>query len=123
MAAQPRGGRARPVILVMYTVCLRNHAAALGGYAVDGCGEFTPTGEDGTPREFLCAACNCHRNFHQRIEMEIPPPPPRRRAPRVARRANLAAASPPPPPTPPQPVVELIYPPPSPPLTDTGSES
>ncbi|KAL2460514.1 Zinc-finger homeodomain protein 3 [Abeliophyllum distichum] len=84
MAAQPRGGRGRPVILVMYTVCLRNHAAALGGYAVDGCGEFTPTGEDGTPREFLCAACNCHRNFHQRIDMEIPqPPPPRRRAPRV----------------------------------------
>ncbi|CAI9770127.1 unnamed protein product [Fraxinus pennsylvanica] len=104
MAAQPRGsrGRGRPVILVMYAACMRNHAIPLGSYAVDGCGEFLPTGVDGTPEAVLCAACNCHRNFHQRVEMEIPPPPPRRRAPRAARRANLAADFPPPPTTPPQ---------------------
>ncbi|CAI9765317.1 unnamed protein product [Fraxinus pennsylvanica] len=122
MAAQPRGGRGRgrgrPVILAIYTVCMRNHAAPLGGYAVDGCGEFTPTGSAGTPEELMCAACNCHRNFHQRVLMEIPPPPPRR-APRAARRANPAADLPPPP----QSAVEMNYPLPSPPLSESNSDS
>lgn len=43
-----------------YRECLRNHAASLGSYATDGCGEFTPDG-------LTCAACGCHRNFHRKI--------------------------------------------------------
>ncbi|XP_058078163.1 zinc-finger homeodomain protein 1-like [Magnolia sinica] len=43
-----------------YRECLRNHAASLGSYATDGCGEFTSDG-------LQCAACGCHRNFHRKI--------------------------------------------------------
>ncbi|CAA3030457.1 Hypothetical predicted protein [Olea europaea subsp. europaea] len=128
MAAQPRVGRGRgrgrgrgiPVVLVVYTACMRNHAATLGGYALDGCGEFIPTGSAGTPGELLCAACNCHRNFHQRLVMEIPPPPPppRRRAARAALRANPAADLPPP-----EPAVEMNYQLPSPASSESSSES
>jgi ZF-HD class homeobox domain-containing protein len=49
-----------------YRECLRNHAASIGSHVVDGCGEFMPSGEEGTPQSFLCAACNCHRNFHRK---------------------------------------------------------
>jgi ZF-HD class homeobox domain-containing protein len=49
-----------------YRECLRNHAASMGSHVVDGCGEFMPSGEEGTPQSFLCAACNCHRNFHRK---------------------------------------------------------
>ncbi|GAB4846827.1 hypothetical protein Ancab_025834 [Ancistrocladus abbreviatus] len=65
---------------VHYRECQRNHAAHLGGHVVDGCGEFMPGGEEGTPEFFKCAACDCHRNFHRK-EMDsgavtAPPPPP-----------------------------------------------
>lgn len=49
-----------------YRECLKNHAANLGGHATDGCGEFMPSGEDGTLEALRCAACDCHRNFHRR---------------------------------------------------------
>eukprot|EP00249_Psilotum_nudum_P036584 c8095_g1_i1 orf=170-964(-) len=51
---------------VRYKECLKNHAANLGGYATDGCGEFMPNGADGTLEALKCAACYCHRNFHRR---------------------------------------------------------
>ncbi|KAF2283144.1 hypothetical protein GH714_043474 [Hevea brasiliensis] len=34
--------------VVRYKECLKNHAAAIGGNATDGCGEFMPSGEQGT---------------------------------------------------------------------------
>lgn len=52
---------------IRYAECNRNHAINSGGYAVDGCCEFMPGGEEG----LKCAACDCHRNFHrQEIEGE-----------------------------------------------------
>ncbi|KAF2302308.1 hypothetical protein GH714_034052 [Hevea brasiliensis] len=51
---------------VRYRECLRNHAANMGGIVVDGCGEFMPSGEEGTPEALKCAACECHRNFHRK---------------------------------------------------------
>ncbi|CAA0828423.1 Mini zinc finger protein 2 [Striga hermonthica] len=56
---------------VRYGECQKNHAAGVGGYAVDGCREFMPCGEDGTAGALTCAACGCHRNFHRRrVEAE-----------------------------------------------------
>ncbi|WCJ30591.1 Zinc-finger homeodomain protein 4 [Euphorbia peplus] len=52
--------------VVRYKECLKNHAAALGGSATDGCGEFMPSGEQGTLESLKCIACNCHRNFHKK---------------------------------------------------------
>lgn len=52
--------------LVRYRECLKNHAASTGGHVLDGCGEFMPGGEDGTPEALKCAACECHRNFHRK---------------------------------------------------------
>ncbi|KAI3673413.1 hypothetical protein L6452_39532 [Arctium lappa] len=49
-----------------YGECQKNHAANIGGYAVDGCREFMAAGEEGTTGELTCAACGCHRNFHRR---------------------------------------------------------
>lgn len=49
-----------------YRECLKNHAVSIGGHVVDGCGEFMPSGEEGTPEFFRCAACRCHRNFHRK---------------------------------------------------------
>ncbi|KAK1588969.1 hypothetical protein Q3G72_029112 [Acer saccharum] len=48
-----------------YRECLRNHAASLGSYATDGCGEFTLDGT--SPATLQCTACRCHRNFHRKI--------------------------------------------------------
>lgn len=48
-----------------YRECLRNHAASLGSYATDGCGEFTL--DDSSPTSLNCAACGCHRNFHRKL--------------------------------------------------------
>ncbi|PSS36483.1 Zinc-finger homeodomain protein [Actinidia chinensis var. chinensis] len=59
---------------ITYKECLKNHAANMGGHVVDGCGEFMPGGEDGTPEALRCAACDCHRNFHRR-EVEGEPHP------------------------------------------------
>lgn len=51
---------------IRYGECLKNHAASMGGHAVDGCGEFMPSEGQGTPGALKCAACNCHRNFHKK---------------------------------------------------------
>ncbi|KAF8716110.1 hypothetical protein HU200_026382 [Digitaria exilis] len=94
---------APPEAAVRYHECLRNHAAALGGHVVDGCGEFMPgagTGDDA----LKCAACGCHRSFHRKDDGH--------------RRHQLllpAPAPPPPPPVTPTPSrVPLLLPPPHP---------
>ncbi|KAL1196172.1 Mini zinc finger protein 2 [Cardamine amara subsp. amara] len=58
---------------VRYGECQKNHAAPVGGYAVDGCREFMASrGEEGTVAALTCAACGCHRSFHRReIETEV----------------------------------------------------
>ncbi|KAL1539545.1 hypothetical protein AAHA92_24012 [Salvia divinorum] len=70
------GGSKRP----SYRECLKNHAANVGGNVTDGCGEFMPSGDDGTLEALKCAACSCHRNFHRRESMvhplQLPPPLP-----------------------------------------------
>ncbi|KAL6655587.1 hypothetical protein ACP70R_006413 [Stipagrostis hirtigluma subsp. patula] len=73
----------------MYRECLKNHAASLGGHAVDGCGEFMPSpgANPADPTSLRCAACGCHRNFHRRAVEGSPPPP--------ARPAQLALPAPP----------------------------
>ncbi|GMN51437.1 hypothetical protein TIFTF001_020590 [Ficus carica] len=56
-------------VQVVYRECLRNHAASIGSYATDGCGEFTLSGGGGgdTAADLHCAACGCHRNFHRKL--------------------------------------------------------
>ncbi|RWR77324.1 ZF-HD homeobox protein family [Cinnamomum micranthum f. kanehirae] len=49
----------------VYRECLRNHAASLGSYATDGCGEFIS--DDSSGGGLQCAACGCHRNFHRKV--------------------------------------------------------
>jgi ZF-HD class homeobox domain-containing protein len=70
---------------VRYRECQKNHAVSFGGHAVDGCCEFIAAGEENTLEAVICAACNCHRNFHRKeIDGETvsscqrpqPPPPP-----------------------------------------------
>ncbi|CAA2934353.1 zinc-finger homeodomain 3-like [Olea europaea subsp. europaea] len=56
--------------IVKYMECLKNHAAAIGGKATDGCGEFLPGGEESSLEALICAACDCHRNFHKKILIE-----------------------------------------------------
>ncbi|XP_043723266.1 zinc-finger homeodomain protein 11-like [Telopea speciosissima] len=53
---------------VIYKECQKNHAASLGGHALDGCGEFmpSPSATLTDPTSLRCAACGCHRNFHRR---------------------------------------------------------
>ncbi|XP_021746683.1 zinc-finger homeodomain protein 8-like [Chenopodium quinoa] len=53
---------------VSYKECLKNHAASIGGHALDGCCEFMPgpTANAVDPTSLTCAACGCHRNFHRR---------------------------------------------------------
>ncbi|CAL9224209.1 unnamed protein product [Arabidopsis halleri] len=55
-------------LLFTYKECLKNHAASLGGHALDGCGEFmpSPSSISSDPTSLKCAACGCHRNFHRR---------------------------------------------------------
>ncbi|KAI4346412.1 hypothetical protein L6164_007309 [Bauhinia variegata] len=56
---------------VRYGECQKNHAANVGGYAVDGCREFIASGEEGNAA-LTCAACGCHRNFHKReVDAEV----------------------------------------------------
>ncbi|XP_047175648.1 zinc-finger homeodomain protein 11-like [Vigna umbellata] len=61
-----------PSMVVTYKECLKNHAASLGGHALDGCGEFMPSSSTNPtdPRSLKCAACGCHRNFHRRDPQE-----------------------------------------------------
>ncbi|KAK7274831.1 hypothetical protein RIF29_15930 [Crotalaria pallida] len=70
-----------------YKECLKNHAASIGGHALDGCGEFMPSSssDPSEPRSLTCAACGCHRNFHRRdntpnhsLTFHHSSPPPRR---------------------------------------------
>uniref|UniRef100_A0A1J3JG58 Zinc-finger homeodomain protein 9 n=1 Tax=Noccaea caerulescens TaxID=107243 RepID=A0A1J3JG58_NOCCA len=69
-------------IAVTYKECLKNHAAAIGGHALDGCGEFMPSPSflPSDPTSLKCAACGCHRNFHRRdpddssLTSAVPPP-------------------------------------------------
>lgn len=70
---------------VKYRECQKNHAVSFGGHAVDGCCEFIAAGEEGTLEAVICAACNCHRNFHRKeidgetvssCQRSQPPPPP-----------------------------------------------
>uniref|UniRef100_A0A453HGU9 ZF-HD dimerization-type domain-containing protein n=1 Tax=Aegilops tauschii subsp. strangulata TaxID=200361 RepID=A0A453HGU9_AEGTS len=63
-AAAIAGGAGGPA--VKYRECLKNHAAAIGGNATDGCGEFMPSGEEGSLEALKCSACGCHRNFHRK---------------------------------------------------------
>ncbi|KAK1263967.1 ZF-HD homeobox protein [Acorus gramineus] len=51
-----------------YGECLRNHAASLGSYATDGCGEFIPDDDNNNTSLLHCAACSCHRNFHRKVD-------------------------------------------------------
>ncbi|CAL9187433.1 unnamed protein product, partial [Musa hybrid cultivar] len=53
-------------VAVRYRECLKNHAASIGGNATDGCGEFMPSGEEGSLEALKCSACGCHRNFHRK---------------------------------------------------------
>ncbi|KAK4438344.1 Zinc-finger homeodomain protein 3 [Sesamum alatum] len=57
-------------VLVIYRECLHNHAATTTpmAYIVDGCGLFEASGPSG----MVCAVCSCHRNFHRRLEVDIP---------------------------------------------------
>ncbi|KAJ8749854.1 hypothetical protein K2173_013769 [Erythroxylum novogranatense] len=66
---------AQPIV-ISYKECLKNHAASLGGHALDGCGEFmpSPTATHTDPTSLTCAACGCHRNFHRREPEDSPPP-------------------------------------------------
>ncbi|XP_010425683.1 PREDICTED: zinc-finger homeodomain protein 9-like [Camelina sativa] len=66
-------------VTVTYKECLKNHAAAIGGHALDGCGEFMPSlsSTPSDPTSLKCAACGCHRNFHRRDPDDssaLPPP-------------------------------------------------
>ncbi|MCO5587230.1 hypothetical protein L7F22_041177 [Adiantum nelumboides] len=56
----------RKKLVVKYRECLKNHAANIGRHALDGCGEFMPSGEEGSLEALKCGACGCHRNFHRR---------------------------------------------------------
>ncbi|KAM7508009.1 hypothetical protein LguiA_018462 [Lonicera macranthoides] len=57
---------------VRYGECQKNHAAGIGGYAVDGCREFMASGEEETDGALTCAACGCHRSFHRRqVQAEV----------------------------------------------------
>ncbi|KAG2579016.1 zinc-finger homeodomain protein 10-like [Panicum virgatum] len=108
-AAAAPGKKTRPAVAAwgageawvawVYRECLKNHAASLGGHALDGCGEFMPSPEadPADPGSLRCAACGCHRNFHRRVHeappspplLALPPPPPQpSAAPHVARDAR-----------------------------------
>ncbi|KAL9682026.1 hypothetical protein QQ045_013819 [Rhodiola kirilowii] len=50
--------------VIRYKECLRNHAASVGGYAIDGCSEFMAGAA--TLEVFICSVSNCHRNFHRK---------------------------------------------------------
>ncbi|KAL2497923.1 Zinc-finger homeodomain protein 6 [Abeliophyllum distichum] len=63
---QPQAQESGTSTGIKYRECLKNHAAKLGGHVVDGCGDFMPSGEEGTPEFLRCAACDCHRNFHRK---------------------------------------------------------
>ncbi|KAL1308823.1 zinc-finger homeodomain protein 2 isoform X2 [Arachis hypogaea] len=65
-AASGFGRKGAAASSVRYRECQKNHAVSFGGHAVDGCCEFMAAGEDGSLEAVICAACNCHRNFHRK---------------------------------------------------------
>ncbi|GER30054.1 homeobox protein 31 [Striga asiatica] len=76
------GGGSKPRPAASYRECLKNHAAGIGRNVTDGCGEFMPSGDNGTLEALKCAACGCHRNFHRKDSSaaaaageHLPPPP------------------------------------------------
>jgi|UniRef100_A0A2N9G633 ZF-HD class homeobox domain-containing protein len=86
-------------LVVTYKECQKNHAAALGGHALDGCGEFMPSPSATTadPTSLKCAACGCHRNFHRRDPED---PIPTSTATHVIEYQSHHRHQPPPPPLP-----------------------
>lgn len=58
-------------LVVKYLECMHNYAASSMSYVFDGCGEFCSAGAQGTPDFFICAACQCHRSFHRKMEVEV----------------------------------------------------
>ncbi|KAK9106649.1 hypothetical protein Syun_022660 [Stephania yunnanensis] len=67
-----QGGGDGPNNNEAYWECLRNHAASLGSYATDGCGEFTlDDSSNGGGSSLKCAACGCHRNFHRKVVLVV----------------------------------------------------
>ncbi|KAG9137466.1 hypothetical protein Leryth_019873 [Lithospermum erythrorhizon] len=98
-------------VVVTYKECLKNHAASMGGHAVDGCGEFMPSPNvnPSDPTSLKCAACGCHRNFHRR-DPDDPFPPPNTTPSLEYQPHRRHHPPPPPPPLPPQ-------------TTNTGSHS
>ncbi|KAL8475684.1 hypothetical protein ACS0TY_028374 [Phlomoides rotata] len=87
-------------VVVTYKECLKNHAATLGGHALDGCGEFmpSPTSNPAEPTSLKCAACGCHRNFHRREPEDLPQLPPPNAAPALEYQPHHRHHPPPPPP-------------------------
>ncbi|XP_076954265.1 zinc-finger homeodomain protein 11-like [Bidens hawaiensis] len=103
---KPRHHHHNPVV-VAYKECLKNHAASMGGHAVDGCGEFMPslTSSPNDPTSLKCAACGCHRNFHRRDPdgiISFPTNPPIQHV--IEYQPQHRHHPPPPPPGPPQPL-------------------
>ncbi|KAL0358089.1 UNVERIFIED_CONTAM: Zinc-finger homeodomain protein 11 [Sesamum calycinum] len=82
-----------------YKECMKNHAAALGAHAVDGCGEYMPP----STTTLKCAACGCHRNFHRRDSPEYSPNPPIPAFHNPSPLPKWSSLSPSPPPAPPAP--------------------
>ncbi|KAK8546977.1 hypothetical protein V6N13_099722 [Hibiscus sabdariffa] len=102
-------------MVVSYKECLKNHAASLGGHALDGCGEFMPASPT-DPASFKCAACGCHRNFHRRDPYDgpafihhLPPPPPNNPPSSSPSPTNSTSPSPSPTHNPPSPVPYSYY--------------
>ncbi|XP_074586420.1 mini zinc finger protein 2-like [Curcuma longa] len=70
-AGRVHGGGRKQGGKVRYAECRKNHAAATGGYAVDGCGEFIASVGGGEEAALRCAACGCHRSFHRREVVRV----------------------------------------------------
>lgn len=87
-------------VVITYKECLKNHAATLGGHAVDGCGEFMPSphSNPAEPTSLKCAACGCHRNFHRRDPDDSPQLPPPNATPALEYQPHHRHHPPPPPP-------------------------
>ncbi|KAK4492733.1 hypothetical protein RD792_000052 [Penstemon davidsonii] len=72
MAANFGIHRSKVEFFVTYKECLHKPAAKAMRHVFDGCGQFLASGPDGTQDALLCVVCHCHRNFHRRVEMELP---------------------------------------------------
>ena len=52
-------------MMIIYEICLKNHATNFGEYLVDECHDFTKKGDDGTKEKYICADCGRFRSFHR----------------------------------------------------------